>query len=76
MSGSFLLPNYSNKTLTLGTILVRIVSNKQRSSYLIRSKRYKLAKFIAEVLDMLIETKTFNKLKRKYKEKDSDKRSK
>lgn len=52
-------------------LLVRMVSHKQRSGYLIRSKRYKLAKFIMAVLDTLIETKTFNKLKRKYKEKDS-----
>ena len=35
-----------------------------------RSKRYKLVKFIIIVLDVLIETKTFNKLKRKYKERD------
>ena len=66
--------NKLNKPLTLDTILVRMVSHKQRSRYLIRSKRYKIAKFISAVLDMLIETKTFNKLKRKYKEKDGDKR--
>ena len=39
---------------------------------MIRNKRYKLAKFIIAVLDILIETKTFNKLKRKYKGRDSD----
>lgn len=41
-----------------------------------RSKRYKLAKFIIAVLDVLIETKTFDKLKqklkRKYKERYSE----
>lgn len=52
-------------------ILVRMVSHKQRRICLIRSKRYKLAKFIIAVLDILIETKMFNKLKRKYKERDS-----
>jgi len=36
-----------------------------------RGKRHKLVKFIIVVLDILIETKTFNKLKRKYKERDS-----
>ena len=41
-----------------------------------RNKRYKLAKFIISVLDILIETKTFNKLKRKYKERDSDNKDK
>lgn len=47
-----------------------MVSHKQRSRYLVRSKRYKIAKFIVAVLDMIIETKTFNKMKRKQKEKD------
>ena len=37
-----------------------------------RNKRYKLAKFIISVLDILIETKTFNKLKRKYKERGGE----
>ena len=39
---------------------------------MIRNKRYKLAKFIIAVLDVLIETKMFNKLKRKHKERDSE----
>ena len=43
---------------------------------MIRSKRYKLAKFVIAVLDIVIETKTFNKLKRKYKERDSDNKDK
>ena len=38
---------------------------------MIRSKRYKIVKFIVAVLDALIETKMFNKLKRKQKEKGS-----
>ena len=43
---------------------------------MIRNKRYKLAKFIIAVLDIVIETKTFNKLKRKYKERDNDNKDK
>ena len=57
-----------------------MVSHKQGRTYLIRSKRYKLAKFIIAVLDILVETKTFDKLKqklkRKYKERYSDNKGK
>ncbi|CAH1192975.1 Hypothetical protein DAL_27 [Psychrobacter phage D'Alembert] len=37
---------------------------------MIRSKRYKIVKFIVAVLGMIIETKSFNKMKRKQKEKE------